>query len=135
MTEEQFAAAAADLAWRTSLPWVHAAVVGSLRSLMRYYLKVNAATFARKMKRVTVPVLVIWGTRDRLVDPRLAGRTAAAFPNAELLMLPGVGHAAQMEVPEKTARAVLGAWQRAVPETASGAPHLADTTNVATFIA
>ena len=82
--------------------------------------------------RVRVPTLVVWGDRDRLVSPRLAARTAAAIPGARLLMLPGVGHVAQIEAPETVARAVAGLWETArrsrAGETppwsrAVGAPH------------
>jgi pimeloyl-ACP methyl ester carboxylesterase len=60
--------------------------------------------------RVQAPTLVVWGERDRLVAPRLAGRTAAALRRSRLLVLPGVGHVAQIEAPEKVARAVAGMW-------------------------
>ena len=61
--------------------------------------------------RVQAPTLVVWGDRDRLVSPRLATRTLAAIPRARLLMLPGVGHVAQIEAPEDVARAVAGLWE------------------------
>jgi pimeloyl-ACP methyl ester carboxylesterase len=51
---------------------------------------------------------VIWGSEDRLVDPALAPRLAAAVPDARLLILDQVGHVAMLEAPEPTARAVLG---------------------------
>jgi pimeloyl-ACP methyl ester carboxylesterase len=60
---------------------------------------------------VQAPTLVVWGDRDRLVSPRLAARTTATIPRARLLMLPGVGHVAQIEAPEKVARAVAALWQ------------------------
>ena len=60
--------------------------------------------------RVRAPTLVVWGDRDRLVSPRLAARTVATIPRARLLMLPGVGHVAQIEAPETVARAVAGLW-------------------------
>ena len=60
--------------------------------------------------RVQAPTLVVWGERDRLVAPRLAGRTAAALRHSRLLVLPGVGHVAQIEAPETVARAVAGMW-------------------------
>jgi pimeloyl-ACP methyl ester carboxylesterase len=63
--------------------------------------------------RVQAPTLVVWGERDRLVSPRLAARTAATIPRARLLMLPGVGHVAQMEAPETVARAVVALWESA----------------------
>ena len=55
-----------------------------------------------------MPTLVLWGSRDKLVDPALAPRLAAAVPDSRLLILEGVGHVAMLEAPEPTARAVLG---------------------------
>ena len=121
ITEQEYDAAAADLAWRSELPWVHAGVVQSLRALMRSYPRVGASSFRRLAGSIGVPTLVIWGTRDRLVDPRLAAPTAAAFPDAELLMLAGVGHIAQMEDPRITARAITALWSGV--DRGPGVPH------------
>jgi pimeloyl-ACP methyl ester carboxylesterase len=57
---------------------------------------------------VQAPTLLVWGDRDRLVDVAIAPRAAATYPDARLLVLPGVGHVAQMERPETVARAFLG---------------------------
>jgi pimeloyl-ACP methyl ester carboxylesterase len=57
---------------------------------------------------VQAPTLLVWGALDRLVDVTLAPRAAATFPDARLLVLPEVGHVAQMERPHLVARAVLG---------------------------
>ena len=68
------------------------------------------------------------GERDRLVSPRLAARTAAAIPGARLLMLPGVGHVAQIEAAETVARAVAALWgprgQRAPPGKMAAGPDV-----------
>ena len=61
-----------------------------------------------RIAQVRVPTLVVWGDRDRLVDPALAPRVAATIPGARLLVLEGVGHVAQLEDPVITARAALG---------------------------
>jgi pimeloyl-ACP methyl ester carboxylesterase len=53
------------------------------------------------MDRVRVPVLVIHGDRDRLVNVALARRAAGGRPNWRLVEFAGVGHAAQMEVPDR----------------------------------
>src|SRR5882757_2242377 len=58
--------------------------------------------------KVTVPTLVVWGGRDRLMSPRLARRTTVTLPHARLLALPEVGHVPQIETPVTVARAVLG---------------------------
>ena len=51
--------------------------------------------------RVRVPVLVIHGAKDRLVNVALARRAAGGRPNWKLVEFAGVGHAAQMEVPDR----------------------------------
>lgn len=125
LTDDDHAAAAADLAWRSSVPWIHTGTIGSLRALIRSYLR-RTGSFRSDAATVTAPTLVIWGTRDRLVDVRLAPRTAAAFADSRLLILAGVGHTAQMEDPVTTARAVGRLWE------SPGAPHPGLTATVAT---
>ena len=53
----------------------------------------------RDASRITAPSLVIYGSHDRVVDPRNAGRAAHAFKNARIVVLPRTGHVAQMERP------------------------------------
>ena len=93
---------------RGGQPWAHQALTRSMRGLMTSYLKVGRAGAWRLARAVSVPSLVLWGERDRLVDPRLAPRLAEALPDSRLLVLEGVGHVAMLEAPEPTARAVLG---------------------------
>jgi pimeloyl-ACP methyl ester carboxylesterase len=97
--------APAALRDRAAQPWADRALVRSMRGLLTSYLRVNGAW--RMAARLRMPTLVIWGDRDRLVDPRLAPRLAATVPDARLLVLEGVGHVAMLEAPEPTARAVL----------------------------
>ena len=126
VSAEELEAGVADLTWRMALPWVHTATIGALRALMSSYLRTRAAAFRAAAARIRCPVLIVWGTRDRLVDPRLARRTTAAFPRAELLMLPGVGHTAQLEDPSTVARAMIVLWSGA------GAPRRPSVPLVAT---
>jgi pimeloyl-ACP methyl ester carboxylesterase len=42
--------------------------------------------------RITVPTLVIHGTKDKLVSPSGGRATARAIPGARLMMVPGMGH-------------------------------------------
>jgi pimeloyl-ACP methyl ester carboxylesterase len=55
---------------------------------------------------VRSPVLVIHGDKDRLVNVALARRAAGGRPNWKLVEFAGVGHAAQMEVPDRWVRTV-----------------------------
>ena len=87
------------------------AYLGTLRGLVSSFLRaylpgVNSQW--RLAARITAPTLVIGGLRDELVDPRVPAQVAKAVPDSRLLVLPGVGHVAQMEVPRLVARAVVG---------------------------
>ncbi len=113
ISDEDYHVSAAEHAWRAALPWTHSSTVGTLRGLMAGYLRRGPSSFAAAAARVRAPTLVVWGTRDRLVDVRLSRRAAAAYPRAELLVLAECGHVAQMEDPASTARGIVSLWQRA----------------------
>ena len=93
---------------RAEQPWADRALTRSMRGLITSYLRVGRTNAWRAARALRPPTLVLWGSRDRLVDPALAPRLAAAVPDSRLLILDGVGHVAMLEVPEPTARAVLG---------------------------
>jgi len=113
VTERDYALAAREHAWRARLPWVYESMIFTLRGLMNSYLRTGPRSFATSAGRIRVPTLVIWGARDRLVDVRLSRRTAAAYPDARLLVLAGCGHVPQMEEPEISARAMVALWRDA----------------------
>jgi pimeloyl-ACP methyl ester carboxylesterase len=113
VTEEDLEVAAADLAWRSGLPWALRSTIFSLRALIRSYLRPGRWSFAAAARAVRVPTLVMWGTRDKLVDVRLAQPTSALFPDGRLLVIAGSGHVAQMEHPGPTAAAVAALWEDA----------------------
>jgi pimeloyl-ACP methyl ester carboxylesterase len=54
-----------------------------------------------------VPTLVLWGTRDRILPPRLGLRLTRELPRAKLVRLAGVGHAMALEAPERVVAEVL----------------------------
>ncbi|HXV92242.1 MAG TPA: alpha/beta fold hydrolase [Pseudonocardia sp.] len=110
--------AAAEIAERARLEWAHEALERTVKAMLAsWWARESARESAWSVAaRVRAPTLVVWGGRDRLVAPRLAGRTVAALNRthpgrARLLTLPGVGHVAQMEAPEAVARAVAGMWE------------------------
>jgi pimeloyl-ACP methyl ester carboxylesterase len=80
---------------------------GLVSSFVRAYLPgVNSQW--RLAARITAPTLVIGGLTDKLVDPRVPGQVAKVIPDSRLLILPRVGHVAQMEVPRVVAQAIVG---------------------------
>ena len=105
---ERLAEAAEEVRRRNGLTHSQDAFTASLRGLVGTYLTGGRRSPWARAAAVRAPVLLVWGDRDRLVDVALAPRAARTYPNARLLVLPGVGHVAQMERPEVVARAFLG---------------------------
>ena len=67
----------------------------------------------RELERVfpriaSIPTLLVWGSRDRVVSPASAQPLLQNFFHAELAMLEGAGHVPYEEVPEEFNRAVIG---------------------------
>jgi pimeloyl-ACP methyl ester carboxylesterase len=56
---------------------------------------------------LTMPTLILWGTRDKVLDPALGKRLESALPHARLVPIEGVGHAAQLEAPDVVLREML----------------------------
>jgi len=87
------------------------AYLGTLRGLVSSFLRAylpGENSQWRLAARVRAPTLVVGGLTDKLVDPRVPIQVARAIPDSRLLILPGVGHVAQMEVPRLVARAIVG---------------------------
>ena len=99
----RFATEVAELTRRDTLGYATAALVGSIRALTAEFFRMGRHTAWRDAARVTAPCLVIYGSHDRLVDPRLAGRAAHAFPGSRIVVLPRTGHLAHMEHPARVA--------------------------------
>ncbi|HEY2947548.1 MAG TPA: alpha/beta hydrolase [Micromonosporaceae bacterium] len=85
---------------------------GLISSFVRAYLP-GPGSLWRLARDVTTPTLVIGGRQDRVVDVRVAPQVARAVPDSRLLILDGVGHVAQMEVPRTVARAVVALLEEA----------------------
>jgi pimeloyl-ACP methyl ester carboxylesterase len=111
VSEQRRAEAIEEIKLRHTVAHYPKAYLGTLRGLVssfvRAYLPGSESQW-RLAARITAPTLVIGGMRDELVDPRVPAQVAKAIPDSRLLILPGVGHVAQMEVPRLVARGVVG---------------------------
>lgn len=56
------------------------------------------------LAHITAPTLILWGADDRLIDVASAHKFAEAIPHAKLIIYPHVGHLAQVDAPERSAR-------------------------------
>ena len=61
-------------------------------------------------ERIACPVRIVWGTEDRLLPwPSTAARYLHGWlPHADWIVLDGVGHCPQLDVPLETAQLILG---------------------------
>jgi pimeloyl-ACP methyl ester carboxylesterase len=101
--EARRAEAAEEYRRRYALPYAADALVRSTRGLVAAYSDLGPRGLWRQARQVKVPTLLIYGTRDRLVDSRGSAKAARTFPDARLVVLPGAGHVSQMERPDVVA--------------------------------
>lgn len=60
-------------------------------------------------QQITCPVRIVWGTADRLLPwPAAATRYRQALPQADWVLLDGIGHMPQLDVPLEAAQLILG---------------------------
>ncbi|MBL7257133.1 alpha/beta fold hydrolase [Paractinoplanes lichenicola] len=111
VTPQRRAEAMEEIRLRYTVAHYPKAYLGTLRGLVSSFLRAylpGENSQWRLAARVEAPTVVIGGLNDKLVDPRVPAVVARTIPDSRLLMLPGVGHVAQMEVPRLVARAVVG---------------------------
>jgi pimeloyl-ACP methyl ester carboxylesterase len=96
--------AIAEYRRRFDLPYAGEALSKTARGLLRAFVDSSSTGLWRQAASLRCPSLVIYGGRDRLVDPRRANKAARTLPGAQVVMLPQVGHVAQMEAPLLVAR-------------------------------
>lgn len=89
---------------RDGLDYAAPAVLGAARGIVTEFLRRGPRSLWRDAARVLAPTLLMYGSLDRIVDARMAGRAGRIFQNARIVVLPHVGHVAQMERPDLVAR-------------------------------
>jgi pimeloyl-ACP methyl ester carboxylesterase len=70
------------------------------------------------LEQITIPTLGIHGADDKLVTEEAARAVIAAIPGARLEVVPGAGHIAQLEQPERV-NALLAGFAASLPERAA----------------
>lgn len=63
-------------------------------------------TILENTKNFRMPVLVVWGERDRLIPKESATRVAAELPRVIMRVIPGCGHLPMIECPDEVVRAL-----------------------------
>ena len=92
-------------ATRRRYSWSDRAFLTAERSLMRQ-LTLGRKDYLEVLHGLPMPTLLVHGEDDRLVRVATAVAVAPGNPRMELVTLPGVGHAPQLEAPEQLHDAV-----------------------------
>jgi non-heme chloroperoxidase len=74
---------------------------GTIRNLTREW---EAATLRARQEQIDHEVLVLWGERDGWIPREHVEEMARRMPRCRLVIVPGVGHAMNVEQPETFAR-------------------------------
>lgn len=93
-------------ATRRGYAWSDTAFLDAQRSVMRV-LTTGRGRYLQLLSGLTQPTLLVHGEQDRLVDVGAARALAARSPGMDLVTLPDVGHAPQLEAPDDLAALIL----------------------------
>jgi pimeloyl-[acyl-carrier protein] methyl ester esterase len=70
-------------------------------------LMIRTRSIAGHLPRVTLPTLIVWGSRDRVVPLEHGAHMAERMPNARLAIIRGAGHMPFYEKPRQCNAIVL----------------------------
>ena len=103
------------------LPQTEREIAAAARSMIAIFAgDLRGGSYRRAIGSITCPVLLVHGTRDRMVPITVARATARTNPAWTLIEMPGVGHVPQLEAPNDTASAITS-WLSAVGQPAAQA--------------
>jgi pimeloyl-ACP methyl ester carboxylesterase len=83
------------------------AVRAGPRNIVRGGFHVASADVRAELASVEAPTLLVWGARDRLVPPSVAGQWLDALPRARLVVIPDAAHVPMVEAPEALRAAIV----------------------------
>jgi len=62
--------------------------------------------------RIETPALIVWGAEDRVLNPKGAEALKAIMPNAQAIVMPGIGHLPMIEAVRQSAEDYLAFRQQ-----------------------
>jgi magnesium chelatase accessory protein len=72
----------------------------------------SVAELTQRLPQLSTPLVQLIGARDGTVPPSAAERVRERLPSAEVVLLPGLGHLAHEEGPDRVAREIFRACHR-----------------------
>jgi pimeloyl-ACP methyl ester carboxylesterase len=77
--------------------------------------KVHEGRWTGAIERHPSPLAIVWGEDDPIARVAMAHRLATARPDADLCLLPGVGHFPMVEDPDGFGAALLAGLEKTAP--------------------
>jgi pimeloyl-ACP methyl ester carboxylesterase len=87
------------------------ALARGFRTAAKFLFPIPEHGLEKRLRRITAPTLIVWGTGDRFVQPLYARIFAEKIPRTRLALVESAGHLVGLERPEPYAEAVLR-WGR-----------------------
>jgi pimeloyl-ACP methyl ester carboxylesterase len=78
-------------------------------------LEKESRELERQMPQLRHPHLVLWGEKDGWIPPADLHAMTAAMPDCRLVVVPGIGHSMNLEMPALYA-GYFGAWFGGIPK-------------------
>lgn len=85
-----------------------AAAVWAIGSTAKFVWPLPDKGLHKRLHRVAVPTLVVWGREDRLISVAYAAEFGARIPDSRVEVLEACGHVPQLEQPGRTLELVRG---------------------------
>lgn len=89
---------------------------GNRRATAHRATTAQEPAFADRLGEIADPALILWGAEDQLIRVSAATTFDGRLPNAEIVILDGVGHIPMEEAPDQTANAIRRFLEAQQPE-------------------
>lgn len=77
------------------------------RALIAFTKSGGYGSFAKELKNVRQPTLIIWGKQDKILGTKDAAKFARLIPDSQVIWIDDCGHVPHLEKPEITATSIL----------------------------
>jgi pimeloyl-ACP methyl ester carboxylesterase len=67
----------------------------------------GAESIEKYVNDLKTPALIVWGEKDRVINPATAEILHKMMPNSEVIMMKGIGHLPMLEQPRRSAEDYL----------------------------
>ena len=85
---------------------VQAARIWSQACIGKFVWPVADKGLKKRLHRIAMPTLIVWGEADGIIAPAYAGEFAARIADARVATVEKSGHLPHLEQPERVARAI-----------------------------